>query len=154
MYVTHIFSPYKVVHDCWLTIYDHPLDTKPMTSFVPGACIYIHIWKCLFCRWLFSPSFSKYINIVENWSWSIIFLCVKWIFLSNYYLVLLLYYMTSFLLKITWHDIIITTHYMTLHYMTLLSLHMTLHDIIITTHYMTLHYITSLSLVITTHYIT
>ena len=51
MYVTHIFSPYKVVHDCWLTIYGHPLDTKPVTSFVPGACIYIHIWRCLFCRW-------------------------------------------------------------------------------------------------------
>jgi hypothetical protein len=24
MYVTHIFSPYKVVHDCWLTIYETP----------------------------------------------------------------------------------------------------------------------------------
>ena len=45
MYVTHIFRPYKVFHDCRVNIYGHPLDTKPVTSFVQGAHMYIHIWK-------------------------------------------------------------------------------------------------------------
>ena len=43
MYVTHIFRPYKVFHDCCVNIYGHPLDTKPVTIFCP-RCMHILQW--------------------------------------------------------------------------------------------------------------